>query len=321
MRKLKFIITSIMISSILFIANTVITNDIAIAQASNYISISDKSITLELGHYKTLKVNGTTKKVTWKSGNTKVATVTSSGKVTAMAVGSTTITATVGSKKVTSKVTVIRIKEKKLTLTPGQTSTLKVTGTSSPITWSSSDKSVVTVSDTGIVTAKAPGSANVIAAVDGKQLISSITVISLNATEKVMEVGGFSGYTFTLKMLGTTDKVTWTSSNPAVATVKDGVVSAIKAGSTKITATVNGVSLSCNIKVLSENLRSFTLKMGDTQKLKILGTTSEVRWHSNKRSVALVSSDGTVSTVAPGSAIIMAYVDGRNLKARVTVVE
>lgn len=322
MRKLRTIITSILICSILVITNTVFTNDVAVAQASTNIRLNENSITLELGHYQTLKVYGTTQKVTWKSGNTKVATVSGTGIVSAKAVGSTTITASVGGKKLTAKVTVLRLHQKNLTLTPGQKSTLKLTGTTSPITWSTSDESVVTVTSTGSITAVAPGSALVTASVDGKHLICNITVVSLHATQKVMEVGGFSGYTFTVKMLGTTDKATWTSSNPSVASVsKSGVVSALKAGSTTITATINGVSLTCDIKVLSENLRSFTLKMGDTQKLQILGTTSEVRWHSNKRSVALVSSDGTVSTVAPGSAIIMAYVDGRNVKARVTVVK
>ncbi len=51
-----------------------------------------------------------------------------------------------------------------------------------------------------------------------------------------------------------TDKsVTWTSSNPKVATIKDGVVTALKAGTTTITVTTtNGLKATCKVTVLKE---------------------------------------------------------------------
>ena len=76
-----------------------------VAQAAT-IKISNKSLTLERGKTKTLKISGSSKKVTWSSSKKTVATVSSKGKVTAKTVGTATITATIAGKKLTCKVTV-----------------------------------------------------------------------------------------------------------------------------------------------------------------------------------------------------------------------
>ena len=75
------------------------------------VKLSKKSITLEVGQKKTIKVKGTTKKVTWSSSDKKIATVNSKGKITAKSEGTCNITAKVGSKKLTCKVTVERALE------------------------------------------------------------------------------------------------------------------------------------------------------------------------------------------------------------------
>ena len=51
----------------------------------------------------------------------------------------------------------VKLNKKKLTLEVGKSETLKLTGTKSKITWSSSNKSVATVSTKGKVTAKKAG--------------------------------------------------------------------------------------------------------------------------------------------------------------------
>ncbi len=70
------------------------------------VKLSKKSITLEVGQKKTIKVKGTTKKVAWSSSDKNIATVSSKGKITAKGEGTCKITAKVGSKKLTCKVTV-----------------------------------------------------------------------------------------------------------------------------------------------------------------------------------------------------------------------
>ncbi len=70
----------------------------------------------------------------------------------------------------------------------------------------------------------------------------------LNKTKATVSVG----MTTTLKVSGTTGKVTWSSSNKAVAQVSSkGVVQANKAGTAVITAKVGGRKLTCKITVKS----------------------------------------------------------------------
>ncbi len=82
-----------------------ITGNVAVVEAAT-VGISQKSLVLEIGKTKVLKISGTKNKLTWKSSDKSVATVASNGKVTAKEVGMATITATVGGKKYSCTVTV-----------------------------------------------------------------------------------------------------------------------------------------------------------------------------------------------------------------------
>jgi len=106
MKKLRIIFLSFMLA-ITFIAPAIYPSmgNVAVAQAAT-IKINKKSLTLEVGQSKTLKITGTKKKGTWSSSKKSVATVSSKGKVTAKSKGTATITATVSGKKYTCKVTV-----------------------------------------------------------------------------------------------------------------------------------------------------------------------------------------------------------------------
>jgi len=70
----------------------------------------------------------------------------------------------------------IKLNKKSITLTVGQTTTLKVTGTSKTVKWTSSKKSVATVSSKGVVTGKAVGTAKIVATVSGKKYTCNVTV-------------------------------------------------------------------------------------------------------------------------------------------------
>lgn len=148
------------------------------------VKLSSTKVTLIKGESKTLKVTGTKSKVTWSSSKKSVATVSSKGKVTAKAKGTTTITAKVGSKKLTCKVTVEtpKISKKTLTLNVKKTATLKVTGTTQKVKWSSSKTSVATVSSSGKVTAKKAGTATITAKVGTKKYTCKVTVKSSSSS-------------------------------------------------------------------------------------------------------------------------------------------
>lgn len=70
----------------------------------------------------------------------------------------------------------VKLNKKSLSLDVGKTYTLKVSGTKSKITWSSSNKAVVTVSTNGKVTAKKEGTATVTALVNKKKYTCKVTV-------------------------------------------------------------------------------------------------------------------------------------------------
>lgn len=162
----------------------------------------------------------------------------------------------------------IKLNKTAQTIVAGKTAILTATispsnATNKKVTWSSSNTEVVTVSAKGVVTAKKAGTANITAmAADGskKSAVCAVTVtqpvtdIKLSKTTQTIVAGKNATLTASVSPSNATNKnVTWTSSNTAVATVSaKGVVTAKKAGSAKITATVadgSGKSAFCTVTV------------------------------------------------------------------------
>ena len=161
----------------------------------NSISLSETSVDLQVGKTTTLKVNYNPsnyigdKKVTWTSSNTSVATVNNSGVVTAVSVGKATITASVNGKsakcdvKVDDTLTKISLSETSMELKTGETKSLKVSfdptdyNGDKTVTWTSSNTSVATVNNSGVVTAVSVGKATITASVNGKSASCAVNVI------------------------------------------------------------------------------------------------------------------------------------------------
>ncbi len=78
----------------------------------------------------------------------------------------------------------VKLSQTKVSLKVGQTKQLKLTGTKKTITWSSSKKSVATVSKSGKVTAKAAGTATITAKSSGKKYTCKVTVTDKKADNK-----------------------------------------------------------------------------------------------------------------------------------------
>ena len=134
-----------------------------------------------------LPETATNRNVTWSSNAPGVATVNSSGKVTAVSAGTATITVTTadGGKTATCEVTVTAATVPVTGVTLSQTqaslyynrtpNTLTLTATVAPdnatnraVTWASSNSTVATVDQNGVVTAVAPGTATItVTTVDG----------------------------------------------------------------------------------------------------------------------------------------------------------
>ena len=170
------------------------------------VSLDKTSLTLTAGDTQTLTATvspstATDKSVTWSSSNTSVATVSSSGVVTAKAAGSATITVKTndGGKTATCSVTVnaatvsvtgVSLDKTSLSMSVGDTQTLTATvspsnATDKSVTWSSNNTSVATVSSSGVVTAKAAGTATITVTTNdgGKTTTCTVTVSAMTDTD------------------------------------------------------------------------------------------------------------------------------------------
>ena len=139
-----------------------------------------------------LPQNTTNKNVTWTSSDPSVAAVDQSGTVTAKKAGTATITATADGKSATCTVTVtaatvpvtgVTLNKTSTSLYVGDTETLTPTitpdnATNKDVTWTSSDSTVATVDQNGLVTALARGTAVITAttADSGKTASCTVTV-------------------------------------------------------------------------------------------------------------------------------------------------
>ena len=164
-------------------------------------------------------------------------------------------------------VTGVSVSPATLSLVEGTSDQLRATVTPSDaanksVSWTSSATAIATVDNTGKVTAVSAGTATITVktADGGKTATCAVTV-----TTKVIPVTGISieegataeveeGKTVALTAKvqpdNATDKtVTWTSSNKAIATVADGVVTGVAAGQAVITAKAGDKEATCTVTV------------------------------------------------------------------------
>jgi hypothetical protein len=154
------------------------------------VKISATKATIGVKTTKQLKITGSSAKVTWKSSNTSVVKVSSSGKITGVKKGTATVTATVGQTKVTCKVTVEnpKINKTAVSTSVGKKVKLKISGTTQNVKWSSSDTCVATVSSSGVVTAKHPGTVTIKAKIGNVVKTCEISVTNANCAHTTCEL-------------------------------------------------------------------------------------------------------------------------------------
>ena len=236
------------------------------------VAITENNLSLYVGATVTLTAtvrpsDADNQRVTWSSSNTSVATI-NNGTVTAIAGGTTTITVTTQDGNFTATITITvnipTVSVTSVTLTGcdtdipliiGDTRQLTATvlpenATNTAVTWSSSSPNVATVVN-GLVTAVTAGTATItVTTEDGTHTATceitvnvptvSVTGVTLTGcdTDTPLEIGSTRQLTATvLPENATNTAVTWLSSNPNVATVVNGLVTAVTAGTTTITVT------------------------------------------------------------------------------------
>ena len=160
--------------------------------------------------------------------------------------------------------TAVTLGDSALTINNGDTTKLTLSVTpadfTDAVTWKSSDETVATISDAGVVTAKGAGSTTIRISVGNVSTSCKVTVvqpvtrISLNKLSRSLEAQDVYTLKATVIPSDANDKtVTWSSSDETIATVsQEGVVTALKKGTAVITVTANdgsNVSQSCTITV------------------------------------------------------------------------
>lgn len=319
------------------------------------ISLNKQALTLGKGVEETLQAVLTPadseETVVWSSSDTSVATVDKTGKVTAVGKGTTTITAKAGSFSATCKVTVniplqgISIKGTTSTIKKNQTAQLSVvydptdTTDDRSVTWSSSDNTIATVNNNGLVTALKDGKATITAKVGNRTASYEITVqeirlTSINIVDTVtIHKGEKEDLTVTYVPENTTDDkfTTWKSSDTSIATVDgNGTVTAVAPGKAIITAKTGNFEDTCEVTVdapLKEIVpNSETIDLVKNQTGVITYTfnptdttdSKEVTFTSSDQTVVEVDEQGNLTAKKSGTAKVT-LTGANNVMATVSV--
>ena len=303
--------------------------------------------------------------VTWVTSDATLATVNANGLVTGTSVGGpVTITATSEGKNGTSSVTVTPAPVAAVDVTPSPASvvvgtTLQLTATSKDaagnaltgrtVTWGTSDTTLATVDVNGLVTGKAAGGpVTITASSEGKSGSSTVTVndvpvasVDVSPPSGTIEVGATlqlaaspkdaSGNPLTGRI------VTWTMSDPSLATVDgNGLVTGKAAGGpVTITAASEGKTGTAAITVIpvpvaSVDVTPATATIAVNATVQLTATPKDanggaltgraVTWATADASIATVDGNGLVTgKVVGGPVTITATSEGKSGTSAVTV--
>lgn len=192
--------------------------------------------------------------------------------------------------------------------------------------WTSSSSRIASVNSYGKVTAKKEGTATITAKVNKGEASCKVTVKKTKVTISNTSVSIERGESFSLSATTSNkSQVTWKSSRKSVAQVdNNGDVIGLKPGETTITATSNGSKATCKVKVRFPTVKlkrkKVTLYRGQSSKL-VADVSSGVSptWKTNKKSVAIINPDGTITAIKNGTATITATVDKVSATCEVVV--
>jgi uncharacterized protein YjdB len=296
----------------------------------------------------------------WSSADSTIVAVTPDGQATGRRLGTAEVAASIEGKSGLSSVTVSRVPVGSVRLVPAN-ATIRVGGTFTftaeardgdggllsgrPVTWSSSNPAVATVSPSGRVTALAAGATIISADCEGKSGLASVNVsaaavasVRVTPTSVSLETGETQQLVATPLDASNTPltgrSVVWSTSSPAIATVtSSGVVAGIRNGSASITATSEGRSGSVIVSVttpgptVTVSPSSTTISRDQTVRLTAVfrddrGRVDEDKnftWSTSDSKIASVSSSGRVTGRSSGVVTITARASGVSGTATVTV--
>ena len=296
--------------------------------------------------------------VTYTSSDTGVATIDETGNITLISAGVTSImasSAATGKYSASSASYALIVRKGEgiswsagsCTVTFGDESTYSFPTLNNPggqtVEYSSSNESVATVSQIGVVSILAEGETSITATSAANDAFESASVSYTLTVEGYLEKAGiaWSAESYTATLASDENEfptlsnphnlsVTYSSSNEDVATVNgDGAVTLVAAGTVSIIATTEADdtyaagSASYTLKVVKHNVTlewsaascSQVLEEEDISAYPALtvdpeAVSANVRFETSNPDVATISDDGVVTLVATGSATVSALFEG-----------
>lgn len=241
----------------------------------------------------------------------------------------------------------VSLSASKSTLGIGETSSVNASvspsnSCSTSVTWESSNPSVVQVNG-GQISALNFGTATITATTfNGKvgsvkitvkeRVAESVKITGIDEQDKVLLVGDFvqAGAEIIPENVDN-PTITWTSSDPEIATVEAGRVDALSSGKVTITAaSSNGKTSSVELEIheiIAEKIvicAANTYKVGEKANLSIefipADTSSkEIQWESSNETIACISDDGLLQAISPGEVTITAIQKDTRASAQIKV--
>jgi uncharacterized protein YjdB len=215
------------------------------------------------------------------------------------------------------------------------------------VVWSSSASTVASISGQGMLTAVAAGTTTITAIVEGKTTSTTVTVslvpiASVTVTPSTFSMPAVSTKAFIATAFDgagnviTGRAVSWSSSNPALATIAaQGVLTtAASPGVVVVTATVEGFTATAAVTITAPTVATVTLNtfgtvltVGGTQIITATAYDAQggelvgraVSWTTANAAVATISAAGVVTATGAGSTTVTATIDGVRATASVQV--
>ncbi len=301
--------------------------------------LSDTQKTMEIGEESSFTaVTSEFKQPTFKSSS-NIVSITFDQRsafryrflITAKKAGTATITIRCGSARATCKITVkktvLKLNKKSISLQRNSSFQLSASASNhSFLQFKSSKSSVASVDSTGLITAKKAGETTITVTANGGSAVCRVTVVRPTIKLSSSSLSLYKNQTHVLTAsVSSKETPKWSSSKKSVAIISpDGTITALKHGTTVITARLDGTERTCIVTVkpptIVLNKTDILLYVGQSTTLcAVVSSHCQPKFKSSRSSIVSVDSSGHLFAQKVGEAMIYVSEDGTKVGCRVHV--
>ena len=183
------------------------------------------------------------------------------------------------------------------------------------VTWTSASPSIATVDDKGVVTAVTPGEAKITAASKADptktaECTVAVSGVTLSKTSVTLLVGRTESLTYSTFGTAAGKSIVWTTSNPSVAEVFGGSISAHYEGTATITATANatGYTAECSVTVKKDEAEAIRSSVDGASPLAFSSFLSTLRSRCTEKTGGSLSYLSSISVSPKQGVLYYGYV-------------